>query len=127
MKSKLFILFIIGMFFCRISLFAQTSEKSIEGNWYAEELSKSTIMIYKDSTGALSGKIIKSSDDGLINKILLTEFKFQADKKNFVGKVKPPKRNFTLDGEITKIGENSLRLVGSRFFISKTFILEKIQ
>lgn len=127
MKSKLFILFIIAFVFGGISLFAQTSEKSIEGNWYAEELSKSTIKIFKDGTGALSGKIIKSSDAGLINKILLSEFKFQTDKNNFVGKVKPPKRNFTIDGEITKIGENSLRLVGSRFFISKTFILEKIQ
>jgi hypothetical protein len=115
-------LFMLLLILIKTPLFAQTSEKSIEGMWYAEDISKSTILIYNDNYGSLSGKIIKSSDDGLVNKIPLTAFRFEAEKDRFIGKVKPASRNFELDGEINIIDENTLRLVGSRFFITKTFL-----
>jgi hypothetical protein len=123
---KPFILFLHVFFFCSISLFAQSPEKSIEGNWYAEDISQSIIMIFKDHKGTLSGKIIKSSDTTLVNNDPLTGFRYFPDKKMYVGKVKPANRNFEIDGEISIINKSTLKLVGSRFFITKTFLLKRI-
>lgn len=125
MKTTLIILSILALSFSGTVLFAQSNGQPIEGNWYAEDLSKSTILIYRDQSGAYFGRIIKSADDKLVNKVPLVAFTFHSDKNLFIGRIKPATRNFELDGELSMIDENTIRLVGRMLFISKTFLLKK--
>nr|MBI1229539.1 hypothetical protein [Cytophagales bacterium] len=125
MKTTLIILSILALSFSGTVLFAQSNGQPIEGNWYAEDLSKSTILIYRDQSGAYFGRIIKSADDKLVNKVPLVAFTFHSDKNLFIGTIKPATRNFELDGELSMIDENTIRLVGRMLFISKTFLLKK--
>jgi hypothetical protein len=116
MKAKaIFIMCILGLLLPIAK--AQTIESALIGNWYSEDLSKSTISIYQDKTGAYFGKIIKSADNKYVGKIPLLNFKRDGDK--FTGKIKPATLPFELDGEITFLNIRTIQLKGHRLFITK--------
>lgn len=122
MKTKaIFIMCILGLLLTTAN--AQTIEPKLIGNWYSEDLSKSTISIYQDKTGAYFGKIVKSADAKYLGKIPLLNFK--RDGNTFKGKIKPATMPFELEGEITFLNISTIRLKGNRFFLTKTFLLTK--
>lgn len=120
------VIIILTLMFFSFEGIAQSPEQKLLGNWYAEGLSKSTIHIYRDESGVIFGKIIKSEDPDKIGKIPINNFKYDQNKGMFIGRIKPVNKSFELDGEITLVNDTTIKMVGSKLFLTRTFMLKKV-
>lgn len=103
------------------SAFAPTTQASIVGIWEAPDLENSTIQVYQDTDGLFYGKIIESDRQDWIGEVILKETTYDADEKAWKGEIYSLRRFFTVDAVLTLESTDKLKLVGSRFFLSKTF------
>ena len=117
--------------FCTIavlSVFAFTAkENDIVGNWIATELENSTIKIYKAKNGYFYGKVIASDKKDWIGKLVIQEVEYKSKKNEWVGQVHSLKRKMKIDAVITLEAPTKLKLVGTKFFMTKTFYWDKEQ
>ena len=95
-------------------------QDQVVGDWYAEQLDNSTIQIYKESE-AYYGKIIRSDVATYVGKTVLTNIKYNAEADTWTGIIQSPKRNIDIDGTISFEPDGKLKIVGRKFFLTKTF------
>jgi len=108
-----------------ISMAFTTLEKDIIGNWKAVEMENSTIKVYKAKDGNIYGKIIESNRKDWIGEIILKKVKYIADDKEWKGELYSLQRKMSVDVTITLLSQNKLKLVGKKFFMTKTFYWER--
>ncbi|NQX91880.1 MAG: DUF2147 domain-containing protein [Flavobacteriales bacterium] len=110
-----------------LSIYGQSQvANDIIGTWFAEELEESTIKIYENDNGEFYGKIIESKDNEIVEVIVLRGFEFHAKKKIWEGEIYSPKRDMTIDAEITMESNSRLKLEGSVMFLTKTFYWDRV-
>ena len=117
-KVMLLILTVLFVFFIN----AQNTADKIAGNWYNEDLDKSTINIFKASDGFWYANIIKSADSKKIGKTLLSKIKFNAADNNYTGILTSPTNSMEIKATITLTTNGKLKLVGKKLFITKTYM-----
>lgn len=95
------------------------------GKWYAEELSLSTIEFYKTDGDNYFGKIIQSKQEDKVGSVPFKAYQYNFEKNTYKGTISPASIPFDLSGEITFIDQNTIKIVGKKAFIKKTFILKR--
>jgi hypothetical protein len=116
-----FILFNIGA----NHLFSQTTENSILGNWYCEDLDKSTIQVYQEKSGTWYAKVIKSSNAKNLNKILFSDGVYNQKENNYKSTLVHPTMGVEISSIMTLNGK-ILKIVGKKFLITKMFYWIKL-
>ena len=100
---------------------AQTGNESITGTWYAEELDQSVIEVVTLEDGSYEGVIKSSSKADYVSHKVLYDFEYDVEKNHFAGTISSAARNMELDGTIVLEEDGRLKLVGKKFFMTKTF------
>jgi len=88
-------------------------------------LENSTIQIYREKDNQIYAKIIKSDDAELIDHMVLERMIYNPAKKVWQGTISSPRRPIEVDGTITLISNDKLKLVGKKYFLTKTFYWTK--
>ncbi|MEO1450099.1 MAG: hypothetical protein AAFV07_11260 [Bacteroidota bacterium] len=101
--------------------FTPGTQASIVGIWEAPDLENSTIQVYQATDGFFYGKIIESDREDWIGEIILKETAYDPANQAWRGEIYSLRRFFTVDAVLTLESTNKLKLVGTKFFMSKTF------
>lgn len=101
------------------------SEDSILGIWNAPDLENMRIEIYKAEDGYIYGKIIESEEESWIDKIILKQVTYDPAQKSWKGQIYSLKVLMTVDVVLTLEDQHTLKLVGSRFWMTKTFFWKR--
>ncbi len=122
---KLFTLInvVLNLMLSQYLLKTNIDHENLTGYWYCEDLSKSTIAIYHKNDEWF-GTIIKSEDRSKIGKTPLLKFKYNHEKKEYIGIIQSSS-GIQMDGTIILVNHNTIKLIGKKLFISKTFELKK--
>jgi len=102
------------------------AQNEILGNWFSEDVGNGTIEIYQDTKGVLFGKIIKSDKKGLAGKVILRNLKYQEAEKRWSGQLFNPDRGQPINVTITKTDNGKLKLIGKKYFFTKTMLWDRI-
>lgn len=114
--SILFCLFVI-----QIETKAQLIETKISGNWYCEEMDKSTIQVYKEKDGYWYGKIAASDVKSNVGKIILDKFKFNPKENTMTGTMIRPSNGMEINATVSMESDTKLKVVGKKLIVTKTF------
>jgi len=98
-----------------------SDENKIVGTWEAKELENSLIQVYRAEDGLFYGKIIKSDREDWVNEIILKETKYSIRDKTWSGLVYSLERKMHINVTINMESSTKLKLVGKKFFMTKTF------
>ncbi|MGD1841063.1 MAG: hypothetical protein ACFB0B_09225 [Thermonemataceae bacterium] len=121
-RVKVSALLMVGMLISAAT-FAQSAEK-IAGKWYAEEVDKSVIKIYKAKNGHWYGKIIESADEEKVDHLLLDKIVYDEDKEALTSTLKAT-NGMNVKATLTLVDAQTLKIVGRKMLMSKTFIWKK--
>ncbi len=102
------------------SSFIQEKQNTFEGFWIAKDLANSTIQVTKRRKEVWQGKITASEDKTIIGKVVFDNIKSDG-KVNWVGKLTDPIKDLTVNAMFHLDNENTIKLVGKKFFITKTY------
>ena len=124
--KKWYLLFLILSF--NENSFSQHNEQELEGKWFVKNTDNSTITVdvYKAKNGFYYGKIIKSSKEGLINKIILNEIAYDKKSGAYKGIIIKPDNGMTASATLTFKDSNTLMVVGKKLFFTKTLTWVKL-
>ena len=119
MKKLLFTKAILLLSFT--STFAQSFTEKIVGEWDLNDADNSIVTIYQDTDGFWYGKITETEVTASMNRILFSEGVFNEKEQQLEGIITIPKREITVDTTIKFENDKKLEVVGSKFFLYKTF------
>lgn len=122
MKKFLYFTLLLALGFIKVHVHAQ---ENINGKWYAEHMKNAIVEIAENEEGHLYGKIIVSDKPQWIGEIVLRKLAYQADKQQWEGEIYSPQRKMTINGVISLEEEGKLKLVGTKFLMTKTFYWER--
>ncbi|MEL6557093.1 MAG: DUF2147 domain-containing protein [Bacteroidota bacterium] len=124
---KRIILVLLGLMIAIVAskTVAQTSEGSIAGSWYAEDLDESVIEVIQLKDGSYEGVIKSSSKEKYVGHKVIYGFKYNAAEKQYEGTISSAARNMEMSGTIVLEKNGKLKLTGRKFMISKTFYWER--
>ena len=108
------------------SLFAQTTTKSFEGNWFLKDMDNSTINIYKAVDGYWYGKITKSDNTKFVGKLMFSKLIYNSKDNTFKGTITKPSNNTDANATPTLADTNTLTITAKKYFMTKTFTLKKV-
>jgi hypothetical protein len=91
----------------------------IEGKWRSEDGKLKLMTIYKNANNFYYGK----DENG---ELVLSKLEIDKSNHSFKGKMSPPDANIQLDATITIIDKNKLKVVASKYIMSKTMYLIRI-
>lgn len=98
---------------------------SILGIWKAAALENSTIEVYRAEDGYLYGKIIESDEEDWIGEVILKKVTYDADDQLWKGEIYSLRMFFSVEAELSMESEQRLKLVGSKWGMTKTFYWER--
>lgn len=112
----------------RISI-TQTEESLILiGKWKGEEEPDRQIEFVQETDGTFSGKVINDKSNKSKNGTkILKNLKFEPQSKTFVGKMTPPDKDIELDARVSFEDNDKLKVVASKFFMTKTIHFLRIK
>jgi uncharacterized protein (DUF2147 family) len=114
-------LFALPFFLFSKSIFGQTANP-ILGKWRAAEDTSRQVEMYQTKDGLYYAKVINSSDKNAKNgHNLLQKLVYDAQKNSFKGKLVPPDKGIEIDATVRFDNANKLKVVGKKFFMTKTF------
>jgi uncharacterized protein (DUF2147 family) len=117
--KAIFSMVILGSTFL-LSSFIQKENNSFEGNWIAKDLANSTIEVTKNGKDYWQGKITASDDKSIIGRKVFDKIKSDG-KGNWVGKLTDPIKEMDVNATFHLDNANTLKLVGKKFFFTKTY------
>jgi hypothetical protein len=125
LKLRVSLSLIISLF----SLAAFSQAGAITGNWQAEDKTKDMQMeIYLARDGNYYGKII--NDNSKVTKngtLVLRQLRYNENKQQYNGTIKPPDASLTLNATVTLENTNRIKIVAKKFVMSKTMYLIRIK
>jgi Uncharacterized protein conserved in bacteria (DUF2147) len=120
------ILFSIALLLVTVISFAQNAETKFTGNWYAEEMDKSTVQIYKAANGFYYGKIISSDKATNIGKLIITKLKFNESDNVFEGTMVKPSNGIEANAKLILLDDRNLKVVAKKYFMKKTIMMKRL-
>ncbi|MEM6347086.1 MAG: hypothetical protein AAF927_24570 [Bacteroidota bacterium] len=118
---KLIIILLIAKAGFSLAYPQNSTQTSILGTWQAAELENSTIEVYEAEDGYIYGKIIASDEKDWINEIVLKKVKYDTKQKAWKGLVYNLRLYFDINVALTLESDKKLKIVGSRWYMSRTF------
>lgn len=106
-----------------ISSVSNEQSPSISGKWFASEMDNSTIQFEIGDDGILIGKVIDSDVAEYIGKTIFEKGIYDDEKQTWEGTAYALKRNITIRGSLSLVDPNQLKLVGRKYFLTKTFYM----
>ncbi|MEM9930979.1 MAG: hypothetical protein AAF840_14250, partial [Bacteroidota bacterium] len=101
------------------------SQDNITGIWKASEMENSTIQVYQADDGLIYGKIIDSDKKEWIGEVILKKVVYDTSEQKWKGEIKSLQRNMTINATLSLQPDGQLKLVGKKYFMSKTFYWER--
>lgn len=98
---------------------------SITGKWFAQEIDNSVIEIVETEKG-LVGTIIQSDEPDYVGKKVIYDVSYNKENNEYQGTIYSVVRKMTLNGTFSR-KDDTLKVVGSKFIISKTFFWERYE
>jgi Uncharacterized protein conserved in bacteria (DUF2147) len=122
------IILVLGFLVGSHILWAQNAN-SILGKWKNLDAEKAMQMeIYLAQDGKYYGKIINDNSQPSKNgNIALKALQYDAKKGTYKGTMSPPDAKTEINVTLSLQDNNKLKMVGKKFFMSKTFYLQRIQ
>ncbi len=108
---------------------AQTSD-SIIGKWVGESEDNSELKseIYLDKDNLYYSKVIEEGGSPKnAGKIVMKKLKYDFHSKTYIGTMSPPDKNIELNITISIVGNDKLKVVAKKFFMTKTIYLIRIK
>ncbi|MEM1121788.1 MAG: DUF2147 domain-containing protein [Bacteroidota bacterium] len=102
-----------------------SSHSTIVGVWKAEALDHSSIELYEAEDGLLYGKIVDSSKKAWIGEVIFSKGTYDAKAKHWQGELYSLKRKMTIAATLSLESDKKLKVVGKKFFMTKTFYWER--
>ena len=118
-KIRVILLLLLSLLFSAVT-YSQNAEK-IMGIWKATDLENANIKLYKAKNGKFYGKVIDSEQKELIDKLVVTGLVYHEEDNVWKGEIHSLKRGITVDAEFSLEDDDTLKLVGTKFFMTKTF------
>lgn len=123
MRPFIFLSLLIGI---SCACFAQSNILSPDGQWLVRDLDNSIVNFYKGSDDYYYSKIIKSDNPVYLNQVIY-KGKAKDAKGNLEGIFTTPKSKMNIKTIIYLDDINSIRFVGKKFFITKTYLATRIK
>jgi hypothetical protein len=114
-----FIFIVFSIFFYHTVL-SQSNVLATDGQWIVKNLDNSIVNFYKGTDDYIYSKIIKSDNPVYLNQVIY-KGKAKDAKGNLEGIFTTPKSKMNIKTIIYIDDENSIRFVGKKFFITKTY------
>ncbi len=124
MKVLLVTILVLGVIAINASSDYELSDNQVDwfkGEWLASDFDNSTIKIYKAKNGFWYGKILTSDNPEFVDKLILKKATYDTKKAALVGTIYHPELLVSIHATLTKEKEKKLKLVGTRFLMTKTF------
>jgi len=113
------------MFFFLLFTFTTTAQDQIIGNWFSKEMKNATIQVYQADDGFIYGKLIDCDKEEWIGETILKKVTYDESKQAWTGEIYSLERKMTINATFTMASEEKLKLVGKKFFMTKTFYWKK--
>lgn len=114
----------LSIYLSGASLQTESAASTISGTWYAEENYKSLIKIYREGDYFV-GKIIESEQEGAVGHYLIKEGVLDTANNTLTGKIHPYNKGIELGGTLSLDAPDRLKVVGTKFFMSRTYHWER--
>lgn len=108
-----------------LTAFSTVPDDKIMGEWLAPDLENATIQVYKAQDGYTYGKIKACDKKEWVGEIILKKVKYFEAKNHWKGEVYSLKRKMSINVTITVPEDDKLKLVGSKWLMTKTFYWAK--
>lgn len=117
-KRWTYVLLLLGTF---QMLSAQSTDQVIKGLWEAGDRDESAIQIELKEDGYWYGTIVKTNVPRSIGKLLFKNGVFDPKKEAIKGILIHPDSGWEVNGKLSLESPNKLKVLASKFIISKTF------
>ncbi|MEM6321293.1 MAG: hypothetical protein AAF960_26785 [Bacteroidota bacterium] len=121
--KKLKNFFFVALLFTTSALAAQSD---FGGLWYAEEMDKATIEVYQSGDDLWYAKVTKSEDAKAVNSVIFEKGEYDSNKNELKGTLIKPGGNMRIDATISLENKEKAKIVGKKFFMTKTFYWAKM-
>jgi hypothetical protein len=97
------------------------------GKWNAEDDATKQVEFFLSTDGYFYGKAVGNSSDGKMKAghLFLQKIWYDAANKSWKGTLHPPDVNMSIDARITVDGHQKIKVVGQKFFMTKTIYFIK--
>jgi hypothetical protein len=123
MKGKMVVFLLFVLF--SLDLHAQQLQEKLYGSWLWRERSNAVVEFFKDVDGTIAGKVISADDKDMIGRIVFYRITSDKTTDHFKGRGDAPIG--AIDIFISFASEDSLKVVGKKMFVSKTFLLVRVR
>jgi hypothetical protein len=115
--------------FCLLLMaFTANAQNGIVGKWKAEDKPNNHMEIYLAKDGLYYSKLVfENGKTENLGKQLIKGLQFDASTKTYTGKMMPPDRNIEFAVRLTPINEDTIKVVATKFLITKTIFFIKIK
>jgi hypothetical protein len=104
------------------------SANTILGKWQDETDANRRMDIYQDKDGLYYGKSAAEKDKKVNTaKTALKKLKYDASSQTFKGTMNPPDADIDLNVTVSFVGNDKLKFVAKKFFMTKTIYLLRIK
>jgi hypothetical protein len=104
------------------------SANTIVGKWRDESDASKQMDIYQDKDGLYYGKpAVEKDKKGNTAKTALKKLKYDASTQTFKGTMNPPDADMGLNVMVSFVGNDKLKFVAKKFFMTKTIYLLRIK
>ncbi|MBV6647223.1 MAG: DUF2147 domain-containing protein [Cyclobacteriaceae bacterium] len=98
----------------------------IKGLWFCAEMRNSKILIYEITNGSLEAKITESDDPDYLGKIFVRKCHYVHEEKLWVSEITNLNNGIKVEAKLSLQEVNTLKVTGTKFFISKTYYWKKV-
>ncbi|MEL6535913.1 MAG: hypothetical protein AAFQ98_10900 [Bacteroidota bacterium] len=102
-----------------------TQAQRFAGQWYIEEIDQTTLKIYQASDGFWYGKIIDSAEEDNIGDLLLEKLSYQEEEGTLEGNIIQQFSGITATAILELRAPGTLEMTISKFFMTKTVLMER--
>jgi len=104
---------------------SHTQNDAILGTWNAKDLENATIKLYRSDDGFIYGKIVDCNRKDWIDKVILDKTKYNKQDQAWKGEIHSLRTGMDINITIYLQNDNKLKLVGKKFFMSRTYYWER--
>jgi hypothetical protein len=124
---KIAILFLVlGLYHPTIKI--EKDKTAIVGRWANTDDPSMLLEFYLAVNGFYYGKVVSVGKDGKgkVGDLVIKKLAYNEEDNNYKGTMNPPDANISLNAKISFVTTKQLKIVASKFLMSKTLYLNKV-
>ncbi|MEM8907187.1 MAG: hypothetical protein AAGD05_05010 [Bacteroidota bacterium] len=120
-----YVMLVIALLLVR-PLSAQDFPAQGSGLWLAKDFDNSTIQLSETSQGLWTATIVQSDKSEFVDKVIFNAGKYLPEKQQLKGTLIKPDNGMKINTTISFEDEKTLKVVGRKLFVTKTFYWTRI-